>query len=105
MRFLTLYELYNKRIFALLGSFVALCVFAYGALLLGAVAHTAHRTEAQGQIEHLNAQVSRLESQYLTQTQTLSPERAAALGFVAPQQVATVFASVHTLTLAGQALK
>ncbi len=100
MHALTLYYQYNRRTMAALAVFVALCAFVYGALLLGAVAHAAHRTEAESQIRKLSSAVSSMESRYLDQTETLSPQGAAALGFVAPKEVSTVFISSQTLTLA-----
>lgn len=100
MHALTIYQLYNRKLMAGLAVFISLCAFAYGALLLGAVAHAAHRSEAEGQIHQLSSAVSALESRYLQQTELLSPQAAAALGFVAPKQVSTVFISSQTLTLA-----
>lgn len=99
MYLLTLHQRYSRRLMAALAGLVALCAFAYVALLLGAVAHAAHRTEAESKLGTLSAEVSALEGRYLSQTQALSPEAAARMGFVAPTDVATIFASTQTLTL------
>jgi hypothetical protein len=94
--------LYNKhvgRVVAGLAAVTALSVFLYGALLLGAVSHAAGRTAAGTQVRSLNHAVSTLEGKFLADTQSLSPEKAAQLGFVAPVSVATVYAGQGTLTL------
>lgn len=80
-----------------------LSVFLYGALLLGAVAHAAGATKAERQVRDLDQKVSKLEASYLNATKALSPERAKALGFVAPESVAVVYVNTPTLTLANQA--
>jgi hypothetical protein len=100
---ITLYNIYVGRAVAVMLGVILVSVLLYGALLLGAVSHAAGRTAAEQSVRTLSAQVSELESQYLAATQDLSPERAAAMGFVAPVAVVTVFAAAPTLTLAGQA--
>ena len=99
MQLVLLYNLYHRHIFALLGVAIAVGVFAYGAFLLGAVAHAAHRSDAQKEINHINGQLSGLENRYLEQMRSLTPERAHEMGFVAPAMVASVVAPVQTLTL------
>lgn len=99
MHALALYFKLSRALYALCIAVITVSVFAYGALLLGAVAHAAHQTEAQESIKKLSQELGSLEAHYLTQTKELSPERAAALGFVAPISVATVFAPQQTLTL------
>ncbi len=99
MHAITLYDAYIRRIAALLAGVTALAVFLYGGLLLGAVAHTAGRTAAEKQVQHLSATISTLESAYLTETKALSAERAIALGFVMPTNMSTVYAGAGALTL------
>ena len=99
MNALALYNTYTPRVIALLAGVAGIAVFLYGALLLGAVAHTAARTAAEKQVRSLSVSVSALESEFLTETKSLSPERAAALGFVAPAAVVTVYAGTGSLTL------
>ena len=105
MRALTLYNIYTPRVVGLLAGIAGIAVFLYGALLLGAVAHTAARTSAEKEVRSLSVDVSSLENEFLTETKSLSPERAAALGFVAPAAVATVYAGTGSLTLAAPALR
>lgn len=88
-----LYNLYIGRVVAVLAAIIAVSIFIYGAFLLGAVAHAAGRTAAEGKIRTLSTSVSQLESQYLAETRALSQEKAAALGFVAPVAVETVYAN------------
>ena len=95
----TLYNIYAPRIIALLVGIVGVSVFLYGAMLLGAVAHTAARTSAEQEVRSLTASISSLESEFLAGTKAISPERAAALGFVHPQAVSTVYANAGSLTL------
>lgn len=97
---ITLYNLYVRRVVAVLVAIIVLSVFAYGALLLGAVAHASGRTAAESKIRTLSSAVSKMEGQYLAETRALSQEKAAALGFVAPVAVETVYAnSGSALTL------
>lgn len=102
MRILSLYSAYAGRVVAALTTVVALSVFLYGILLFGAMAHAAGLTAAEREVRELSASVSVLEGEYLTATKALSPERAAALGFVAPQHIATVYAEKPTLTLGNE---
>jgi hypothetical protein len=99
MRALTLYNTHIRRVVAVVAGIIALSVFLYGALLLGAVAHAAGRTTAEQKLRALSSEVSKLESHYLSQTKGLSPERAANLGFVPPIAVATVFAGEPSLVV------
>ncbi len=91
--------MYVRRASALLAGIIGVSVFLYGALLLGAVAHTAGRTSAEGQVKKLSSAVSVLENTFFTETKALTPERAAALGFVSPQTVFSVYAGTGSLTL------
>ena len=69
--------------------------------MLEAVAHTAGRARAGHAITEIKSKLSLVEREYLSATQTLTPARAQALGFVTPKTVATVYAAVssHALTL------
>ncbi len=99
MNIIAFYNAYIRRVVALLAGVIGLSVFLYGTLLLGAVSHTALRTSVQKQAQHLSGEVSVLESKFLNETKALSPEWAAALGFVSPQAVATIYAAADSLTL------
>lgn len=99
MRIIALYRTYAGRSVALLTGIAAVAVFLYGAFLLGAVAHAAGRTAAEREVRRLSAEVGALENSYLTAIKSLSPQRAAALGFVPPTGVATVYAGAAGLTL------
>ena len=98
MHALTIYNVYATRIITALAGIAGIAVFLYGTLLLGAVAHTAARTSAEKEVRSLSAAVSSLENEFLTETKSLNPERAAALGFVQPQVVTTVYAGAGSLT-------
>lgn len=100
MRVIAFCDAYAGRAVAALAATATLSVFLYGAFLLGAVAHAAGRTQAERQISALGGKLGELESQYLEATKSLSPERASALGFVAPHEVVTVYTGASTLTLA-----
>jgi hypothetical protein len=74
----------------LLAGVCVFSVFLYGIFLLEAVIHTASRQTAERQTQELSGKLSVLETQYLEQTQALTPARAAALGYVKPSSVAVV---------------
>jgi hypothetical protein len=88
-----------KRTMAFFTAIVVLSVFLYGIFLLEAVGNTAERTSAERQIHALTSKVSSLEQAYLSQTREMTLERAAALGFVKPSIVTTVFATAETHSL------
>jgi cytochrome c-type biogenesis protein CcmH/NrfG len=98
-RVAVMYLPYLPRVAALLAVVCALSAFLYGAFLLEAVAQAASRTTAERQIEALQSQLGTLEGQYLSATQTLTPERAVALGFVAPKIVSTVVVDSEAASL------
>jgi hypothetical protein len=87
------YSSYLPRIAALLAVVFALSIFLYGIFLLEAVAQAASKTTAERQIESLSSQLGVLEGKYLSATQSLTPGRAEALGYVAPATVSTVVLS------------
>ncbi len=96
---LGLYHLYVRRAVAGLVALIVVCAFMYGFFLLEAVSHAANHAEARREIASLSSKVGGLQSQYLSATKALTPERARALGFVAPVDTATVYADAHTATL------
>ncbi len=85
------YDVYVLRTTVALAAMCALSVFLYCSFLLLAVVHTAQRTDAGRQITAVTSRLSDLEAQYLADTKELTPDRATALGFVAPTAMATVF--------------
>ncbi len=84
------YHSYLPRIAALLATIFAVSLFLYGIFLLEAVAQAASKTTAEHQIESLSSQLGVLEGKYLSATQALTPQRAEALGYVAPAHISTV---------------
>src|SRR5581483_5806180 len=91
-RRIDLYQLYLSRTIAALMFICALSVFFYVVFLMVAVEHTAGRTVAQSKIDALTVEVSALETHYLSNMETLTPQRAAELGYVIPASVTPVFA-------------
>jgi hypothetical protein len=87
------YHLYLTRIMAALAVTCAVAIFLYGTFLLLAVEHAATATADQHTYDVLAAHIGDLETQYLTATRSITPQSAAALGFVAPQTVSMVFAT------------
>jgi hypothetical protein len=96
------YQPYLNRTLVLLVVMLAVSVFLYSAFLLEAVAHTAAKSTAERTIGSLNEQLSALESQYLALTQSLTPQKAAALGFVTPTMQASVYAHGESGSLSFQ---
>lgn len=87
------------RTLVVLGGCAVAALFMYGFLLLEAVGNTADRAQAERQIQNLTSHVSTLEEEYLALTREMSRERANAMGFVAPTQVSTVFATAGSRSL------
>jgi hypothetical protein len=100
-RVLDRYQLYLSRTIALLAGICVLSIFLYLVFLMLAVEHTAKRSSLQDSVATLTVEVSSLEAQYLKSVKSLSPEHAAALGFVMPDKVTPVFAhdDGHPLSL------
>jgi|SRR6185437_9629164 len=92
------------RIATILVIVCTLSAFLYSVFLLEAVAQAASRTSAERQIEELGSQLSVLEGQYLQATQSLTPQRAKTMGFVAPSDVSTVIVNgkATSLTFVGR---
>lgn len=99
MNRIAVYHIYVTRLAACLAVCCALSVFLYGIFLLMAVTHTASRTAAERRSTSISTHLGDTDMQYLTQQKTLTPERAAELGFVKSTSVSTVFASASTHTL------
>lgn len=101
MQALALYNRYSRSAFAVLAFVCAASVFLYGTFLLLAVGHTASRARAAQDVQDLKSKLSVLENQYLADTQALTPAYAASLGYVKPDEVATVYAAqpAEALTL------
>lgn len=93
------YQSIFTRAAAVFGGTIAISVFCYGVFLLGAVAHTAARTEASRNILESTTRVSALEEEYLTRMRALSPQGAHALGFVKPSLVTTVYSTAASRSL------
>ena|ERR1043166_1416305 len=96
---LAAYNLYAARALQALTALCAVSAFMYGAFLLLAVAHAARLGSLERESRSLTAQVSAAQSEYLAQTRELTPERAAALGFVAPAQTTVVYAAPTGLSV------
>lgn len=96
---IVLYRLYVRRVVGVLVACVAISTFSYAFFLLGAVSHAASQAEARREIAALSAEVGKLQSQYLSATKALTPQRARSMGFVSPVHVAVVYAEQGTLSL------
>jgi hypothetical protein len=99
MRIIYFYNQHVGRVVAVLAAAVAVSVFMYGALLLGAVAHAAGQTSAEDSVRTVSAEVGKLEGSFLSLAKSLSPERAELLGYVQPTAVNTVYAEEASLVL------
>lgn len=87
-----IYQPYLNRMLIFLVVILTVSVFLYCAFLLEAVANAAAKTTAERNTAQLTEQLSSLENQYLVLTQSLTPERATALGLVTPTNVVSVYA-------------
>lgn len=105
MQYLAPRRSWIARVAAVLAGFVALSVFLYGALLLGAVAHTAARTSLERQAHGLASEVSQLEAQYFTNARAISIELAAQLGYGAPTKTTVVFTTGGSKALSLEGLR
>jgi hypothetical protein len=99
LTFFSFFDLYAARVAAILAGLCALCVFLYGAFLLGAVAHAAKQTVTQREAAKLTREISTLEGEYLSKTKVLTAQTARDMGFVAPIAVSTVRLDTPILTL------
>ena len=90
---ITTYEPRIQRVAALAIACITVSAFMYGFFLLGAVSHTATRTKEESAVRTLRTEVSEMQMQYLTLTRAITMERAEVLGFVAPQNLSTIFAT------------
>lgn len=101
MRTLTLTNLYIARLTTIVGIACAVCVFLYAFFLLGAVSHTASRSDAGRAVLALNSSLASLQSEYLTHSQSITPALAQELGYTEPIARSEVYArsSSSLLTL------
>ena len=69
-----------------------------------AVSHAAAHASLEKSISMTTEHLGELEQQYLAATKSITPQKAAELGFAAPTVVATVYtnAPAHTLSYAGR---
>ncbi len=86
------------RLTALLAFIVACSLLLYGIFLLEAVSSTAKRAAAEREVKAITTELSTMQARYLAYTKEVSPQSAAELGFVEPQEVSTVYASARPLT-------
>lgn len=91
-----MYQPYVSRTLVVLAVVLTISVFLYSAFLLEAVAHAASKTAAENRIQKISEHLSSLEAQYLALTQSLTPQKAAELGFITPATVASIYAAQDT---------
>jgi uncharacterized membrane protein len=84
------YDHYLGRVASIMVIVSIMAGLLYAVFLLEAVAQAASKTSAERQIQAISSELGVLEGQYLSATQLLTPARAAALGFVTPQDITTV---------------
>ena len=96
---LTQAHLYTSRAATVLVGVCALSVFLYATFLLLTVSHAASQTAIERQIRALAADVGDMETRYLVATRDITPQKALALGFIAPEHVSTVFATAGAFSL------
>jgi len=96
------YTPYVHRAATLFAAVIVCSLLMYGIFLLEAVSSTAKRAHAEREIKALTSELSTMQSQFLSYTREVSPERATSLGFVTPSEVSTVFAATpRPLSLVG----
>ncbi len=95
----SLVSVYLGRISLVSAIVAALAAFLYGVFLLMTIMHATVQQGAQANIQILTTQVSTLETQYLHETEAITPTTATQLGFVVPADVSTVYASQNAPTL------
>ena len=101
-RVAVMYQPYISRAAVLLAVVLTVSVFLYSGFLLEAVAHAASETSAQSQIGQTSEHLSLLEAQYLSLTQSITPQKAADMGFVTPKVVASIYAKGESGSLSFQ---
>lgn len=101
-RVAVMYQPYVSRTIALLAVALTVSVFLYSAFLLEAVAHAASKTTAESQVEKISESLSTLENRYLALTQSITPAKASALGFVTPTSVDSIYAKGESGSLSFQ---
>jgi len=86
-----LLEFYCKLIAAFSVLVFVLSSFVYVTFLLLAVGHTEARAQAESDIKEMSSELGGIQAQYIAATQTVTPERAAVLGFVQPESSAVTY--------------
>jgi hypothetical protein len=80
----------HARLVAILGTLLVLSLCAYGVGILLMVQETAYRARAENTIRVLTGEVGVLEGKYLVAEESVTYERALALGFSEPEDVTRV---------------
>ncbi|HEY4510874.1 MAG TPA: hypothetical protein VJG29_00705 [Candidatus Paceibacterota bacterium] len=80
---------------ALLASLLVLSIVAYGVFILLMVQETAYRVRAESSIRALTGELGNLEGAYLLAEESVTLERAQALGFVEAKNIARVTRSAN----------
>ena len=97
----TILEFYCKlaAAFSVLVFVLSSCI--YVVFLLFAVGRTEERARAEASIKEVGSELGGIQAQYIAATQTVTPERAAALGFVRPEPSAVIYIddTVRTFSL------
>ncbi len=90
---------YARHMIAICAAAIIVAAFLYGTFLLLAVERTATRAKADAQATAIASELGLLQSQYLAQTQTLTPALAAELGFVTPKSADIAYVDTNTRAL------
>ncbi len=95
------YQLYARKVSAIAAFVCLISVLGYGTFLLIAVEKAAAQQTYASRAQNISASLADLESQYLAESSTLTPERATALGLVPvlPSQIAYEQTSASALSL------
>ena len=100
----TILEFYCKlaAAFSVLVFVISSCVYVI--FLLLAVGHTEERAHAEASIKEVSSELGGIQAQYIAATQSVTPERAAALGFVQPESNAVTYidATVRNFSLSAK---
>ncbi|MDB5224890.1 MAG: hypothetical protein JWO43_512 [Candidatus Adlerbacteria bacterium] len=84
---------------AAFGVLALIGVFLYGTFLLMTVMHAAGRQTAQVQLRAIAAQVGQMQGEYLSKSQSITPDTVATLGFTKPHEVVVVYQAAGATTL------
>lgn len=81
---------FHARAAAILGFLLVFSIVAYGALIILMVQETAYRAHAEDRSRALTGQLGMIEQEYLSVEESITLERARALGFIEARNVARV---------------